>query len=122
MNKWIKSALVIGASLVATRQAIKFAKKNEYVKNLFSNLKELADFGELKYLLLDAIETVSEHTQEATEDVHVDANESIAMSVKSVLDSDIAKSLINDQEDLNTIKNLVDEAAKVEQLVRDWLK
>lgn len=129
MNKWVKRGLLLGAGYIATKQAVKWINKKDYVDQLMKNLKKVDEYKELRDMLMQVLDSFSgqrrvetnTHTEEQPAP-DVEADESIADAVKSVLDTKLVSELIPDQKDVDMIKDVIDEAAKVEKLVRDWLK
>lgn len=133
MNKWVKRGLLLGAGYIATKQAVKWIDKKDYVDQLMTGLKKFDEYKELRTLLMQVLDSFSEQKRVETEQskehfsqqqdtTSVKQEESIADAVKSVLDTPLVADLIPDQKDVDMIKDVIDEAAKVEKLVRDWLK
>lgn len=135
MNKYIKLGLGLGAGYLVTRQSMKYIKKSEFAARRMQELRYVKEFNELKKMVEDVISSFSTpmiEPQEQTDkepkvermasDQRNEKEESIAGAVKEVLDTPFVKQLIPDEHDMKIIKDVIDETAQVEQLLRSWFK
>ncbi|WP_414044041.1 hypothetical protein [Macrococcus animalis] len=134
MNKWIKRGLVVGALTVGTVQGVKYLEKNEMVKKRLNDLKNVKEYNDLRKALMEVVNAFNNNNAprleqkfqendfvtdqtEATNNVQ---EETIGEAVKRVLDTPVVSNLIGDKADIDMMKDLIDETAEVEKLIRGW--
>lgn len=133
MNKWVKIGLGAGATYLAYRTARTTLKKYNDVNTMMSDLVCHRNYDELRDMILSVLDMLTstnkvenkkiEQTEHFTDAPKVEAkDESIAGAVKSVLDLPIVTEMIPDNKDVQMIKEVIDEAAEVEKLIRGWFK
>ncbi|WP_123808460.1 hypothetical protein [Abyssicoccus albus] len=132
MNKFLKYTLISVTAIVATTQAAKFARKNQYIQNVLKSYQNKQEFDQLKSILLSIIEAFREETNKRQEEPHVEepftkaeqpqSEQSISQAIKEALDGDTAKALIDDESDRKLMKDLVEESEQIEKLIRGWFK
>ncbi|GGB06623.1 hypothetical protein ERX37_05635 [Macrococcus hajekii] len=128
MNKWVKIGIGAGAGYLAYRTARKTLKKYDDVNTLMNDLVGHNNYNELRDMIFDVLDMFTskkrvEHKDEPAQAVVADRkDETITGAVKSVFDSPIIADLIPDQKNVQMIKEVIDEAAEVEKLIRGWFK
>lgn len=134
MNKWIKRGLVVGTVAVGAVQGTKYLQKNEMVKKSLNDLKNVKEYNDLRKALMEVVNAFNNNNTPRTEqkfqenDFVTDQteptnnvqDETIGEAVKRVLDTPVVTNLIGDKADIDMMKDLIDETAEVEKLIRGW--
>ncbi|MGK0577537.1 hypothetical protein [Macrococcus capreoli] len=136
MNKWIKRGLVVGALTVGAVQGAKYLEQNEQVKRRLNDLKNIKEYNDLRKAIMEVIHAFNNNNTPRLEqqfqenDFVTDQTgatnnvqeETIGEAVKRVLDTPVVTNLIGDKADIDMMKELIDETAEVEKLIRGWFK
>ncbi|MCU7557725.1 hypothetical protein ROU88_07290 [Macrococcus capreoli] len=136
MNKWIKRGLVVGALTVGAVQGAKYLEQNEQVKRRLNDLKNIKEYNDLRKAIMEVIHAFNNNNTPRLEqqfqenDFVTDQTgatnnvqeETIGEAVKRVLDTPVVTNLIGDKADIDMMKQLIDETAEVEKLIRGWFK
>ncbi|UTH14129.1 hypothetical protein [Macrococcus equipercicus] len=137
MEKWLRLGFGIGAGIYITKDVMGYVRKLESRDQVTEQLNQLQKYSGLATVFLTTttallknhsdknkkgsaeVSAVADET--VTTDGHV-PKESVSDSVKSILDTGIVSAFVTDQQKVDRIKDVVDEAAKVEKFLRGWLK
>lgn len=134
MNKWIKRGLVVGALTVGAVQGVKYLEKNEMVKKRLNDLKNVKEYNDLRKAIMEVVHAFNNNNAprleqqfqnndfvtDQTEPTNNVQEETIGEAVKRVLDTPVVTNLIGDKADIDMMKDLIDETAEVEKLIRSW--
>lgn len=134
MNKWVKRGLVVGALTVGAVQGAKYLEKNEMVKKRLNDLKNVKEYNDLRKAIMEVVHAFNNNNAPRLEqqfqnnDFVTDQTgptnnvqeETIGEAVKRVLDTPVVTNLIGDKADIDMMKDLIDETAEVEKLIRSW--
>lgn len=134
MNKWVKRGLVVGALTVSAVQGAKYLEKNEMVKKRLNDLKNVKEYNDLRKAIMEVVHAFNNNNAprleqqfqdndfvtDQTEPTNNVQEETIGEAVKRVLDTPVVTNLIGDKADINMMKDLIDETAEVEKLIRSW--
>ncbi|WP_414054348.1 hypothetical protein ACMGE6_02630 [Macrococcus equi] len=134
MNKWVKRGLVAGVLTVGAVQGAKYLEQNEQVKRRLNDLKNIKEYNDLRKAIMEVINAFNNNNAPRVEqkfqenDFVTDQtgptnnvqDETIGEAVKRVLDTPVVTNLIGDKADIDMMKNLIDETAEVEKLIRGW--
>lgn len=136
MNKWVKRGLVVGALTVGAVQGVKYLEKNEMVKKRLNDLKNVKEYNDLRKAIMEVVHAFNNNNAprleqqfqnndfvtDQTEPTNNVQEETIGEAVKRVLDTPVVTNLIGDKADIDMMKDLIDETAEVEKLIRGWFK
>lgn len=134
MNKWVKRGLVVGALTVGAVQGVKYLEKNEMVKKRLNDLKNVKEYNDLRKAIMEVVHAFNNNNAprleqqfqnndfvtDQTEPTNNVQEETIGEAVKRVLDTPVVTNLIGDKADIDMMKDLIDETAEVEKLIRGW--
>ncbi|RAI81454.1 hypothetical protein BFS35_007750 [Macrococcoides goetzii] len=134
MNKWVKRGLVVGALTVGAVQGVKYLEKNEMVKKRLNDLKNVKEYNDLRKAIMEVVHAFNNNNAprleqqfqnndfvtDQTEPTNNVQEETIGEAVKRVLDTPVVTNLISDKADIDMMKDLIDETAEVEKLIRSW--
>jgi len=134
MNKWVKRGLVVGALTVSAVQGAKYLEKNEMVKKRLNDLKNVKEYNDLRKAIMEVVHAFNNNNAprleqqfqdndfvtDQTEPTNNVQEETIGEAVKRVLDTPVVTNLIGDKADIDMMKDLIDETAEVEKLIRSW--
>ncbi|MCG7418849.1 hypothetical protein BHU61_12520 [Macrococcus epidermidis] len=134
MNKWVKRGLVVGALTVGAVQGVKYLEKNEMVKKRLNDLKNVKEYNDLRKAIMEVVHAFNNNNAprleqqfqnndfvtDQTEPTNNVQEETIGEAVKRVLDTPVVTNLIGDKADIDMMKDLIDETAEVEKLIRSW--
>ncbi|MCE4957301.1 hypothetical protein [Macrococcoides caseolyticum] len=136
MNKWVKRGLVVGALTVGAVQGVKYLEKNEMVKRRLNDLKNVKEYNDLRKAIMEVVHAFNNNNNnvprleqqfqnndfvtDQTEPTNNVQEETIGEAVKRVLDTPVVTNLIGDKADIDMMKELIDETAEVEKLIRNW--
>ncbi|WP_414045017.1 hypothetical protein ACMGE7_01505 [Macrococcus equi] len=134
MNKWVKRGLVASVLTVGAVQGAKYLEQNEQVKRRLNDLKNIKEYNDLRKAIMEVINAFNNNNAPRVEqkfqqnDFVTDQtgptnnvqDETIGEAVKRVLDTPVVTNLIGDKADIDMMKNLIDETAEVEKLIRGW--
>ncbi|UTH16654.1 hypothetical protein [Macrococcus epidermidis] len=134
MNKWVKRGLVVGALTVGAVQGVKYLEKYEMVKKRLNDLKNVKEYNDLRKAIMEVVHAFNNNNAprleqqfqnndfvtDQTEPTNNVQEETIGEAVKRVLDTPVVTNLIGDKADIDMMKDLIDETAEVEKLIRSW--
>lgn len=134
MNKWVKRGLVVGALTVGAVQGVKYLEKNEMVKKRLNDLRNVKEYNDLRKAIMEVVHAFNNNNAprleqqfqnndfvtDQTEPTNNVQEETIGEAVKRVLDTPVVTNLIGDKADIDMMKDLIDETAEVEKLIRGW--
>ncbi|TDM12997.1 hypothetical protein [Macrococcus bovicus] len=129
MNKWVKLGLGAGATYLTYRAGRKVLSKYDDVNTLMNDIVGHENYDDLRNLVFQVLDMMTGTQKLAPhESVPADApkvettDESIAGAIKSIVDMPFVAEMIPDQKNVQMIKEVIDEAAEVEKLIRGWFK
>jgi len=129
MNKWGKIGLGLGAAYLTYRAGRKVLSKYDDVNTLMNDIVGHENYDDLRNLVFEVLDMITgtqklEHHHSAPADAPKveTSDESIAGAIKSVIDMPFVSEMIPDQKNVQMIKEVIDEAAEVEKLIRGWFK
>ncbi|TDM07897.1 hypothetical protein [Macrococcus lamae] len=135
MEKWLRLGFGIGAGFYIAKDAMQYVRKIESRDQVTEKLNQLQKYSGLATVFLTTTTALvknqsdkkgsKEINEVVDEPLMIDGKEpkeSISDSVKSILDTGIVSAFVTDQQKVDRIKDVVDEASKVEKFLRGWLK
>ncbi len=133
MEKWLRLGFGIGAGFYIAKDAMQYIRKIESREQVTEKLNNLQKYSGIATVFLTTTTALvknqtgkNQHVDQVVDETVVvngeAPKESISDSVKSILDTGIVSAFITNQQKVDRIKDVVDEASKVEKFVRGWLK